>query len=138
MTERVNTTEAEAVASLIRAASAGGSLDGAAREVLRGLVRATRNVSGRAGDTITSGAALVVRTAAESGGDIAMAAHAAVEGAIQGAREVGLDAAEAASTAALGAIEAAGDIGGTALEQVQSAATGTIDGVKVVPKVPFD
>ena len=117
---------------------AGGDLRMAARGAMRDLLLDTREVSGEAVDVIAQTSAAIVRTTAAVKGDVAAAARAVLEGAIQGAATAGVDQEEAASIAAMGAIEAAGDIGGTALDEVEAAVTGTIDGVRIAPRAPFD
>jgi hypothetical protein len=101
------------------------------------VLRGTKDLGQASVETIGASAGSVVKTAAQVGGDVAVAAKGAVEGAIIGAREIGVDAAEAASAAATGALAAAGDISTAATEQVRRAVTGVISGVKVVVKEPF-
>ena len=118
-------------------ADVGEDLTKAARGIVVGVIRATKETGTEALGAISATAGAVVKSTSEGGGDVAGAARGAVEGAIEGAREVGLSAEDAASAAASGAVKAAGGLGSTVVEQVRDAVTGTISGVKVILREPF-
>jgi len=96
------------------------------------VLRATKEAGRGALDAVTTTAGVVVKSTAEFGGDLKLAAEGIVEGAIAGAKDLRLNVGEAASAAANSALKAASEISTTAREQVHGAVAGTIAGVKVV------
>ena len=115
----------------------GGDLGAAAKGILLGVLRGTKEAGVANLETIAQTAESVIKTTGRMSGDLASTAKGLVEGAIQGAKEVGLDVTQAASAAATGALRAAGEFGSEAGRSVRDALTGTIAGVKVVLKEPF-
>lgn len=115
----------------------GSDLGLAAKGVLLGTLRATRETGLEALRTISDTAGAIVKSAYEVAGNLGKVAKGVVEGAIHAAKDLGLDVEDAASAAGRGALKAAYKIGATAGETVRNALTGTIAGVKVVLREPF-
>jgi hypothetical protein len=109
----------------------------AARGILVGVLRATRDTGESALSTISLTARTVAQTAIENGGDVAAVVRGLVQGAVLCARDIGVEPVPAGSAAGQAAFEAAIELGSSASEKVEEALQGAIGGVKVVPKMPF-
>jgi hypothetical protein len=114
----------------------GADLGHAAKGIMVGVLRGTKEAGTEVMATISHTAHVTIRDTAAVGGDLEAAATGLVEGAITGAKELGVSAEDAASAAADGALKAAGKVGSTAVETVRKAVTKTAHGAKVVLKQP--
>jgi ElaB/YqjD/DUF883 family membrane-anchored ribosome-binding protein len=116
---------------------AGGDLGKAAKGILVGVLRGTRE-TGEAGLTwIAHTTETVIRQTAQVGGDVGVAAKGLVQGAIHCAKDLGLDASRTASRAAQTAFEAAEEVGSASASRVRDALAGTMDGIPVLLRRPF-
>jgi len=136
----VGTSVVDSISEVARGALASidarRDLSPAAKGIVVGVLRGTRETGPAALRTISHTARIVVLHSARLGADLARATQGLVQGAIQGARELGLDTVQAASAATQAAVEAAEEVGSVAVEKVRHALKGTLDGVKVVLKEP--
>jgi hypothetical protein len=140
-TGKVGTSVTDAIADVASGAvlgtvAVGADLGHAAKGIMVGVMRCTKEAGAEVMDTISHTAQVASRDAAVVGGDLEAAATGLVQGAVAGAKELGVSAEDAAAAAASGALKGAGEVSSTALTTVRKAFTTTIHGVKVLAKEP--
>jgi hypothetical protein len=134
--------EVTAITITVASAAIGGALQSgcelapATQGLVVSILRGTRLIGSEVLDAITRTAAIAIKAAAESEGNLESAATGLIRGAIQAANEIGINSEDAAAAAAAGALNAVGDVRSTAYQTILAAVTKPIDGITVAPKEP--